>query len=101
MKVPRATHPVIGFQYQSDAAHFLQAMRERLSTFGLELHSEKTRLIEFGRHAEANRQHVVRANQKRLISLDLHICVRRPGKIIALPCVEKPLPNDYEAKSKK
>ena len=55
MKVPRATHPVIGFQYQSDAAHFLQAMRERLSTFGLELHSEKTRLIEFGRHVEANR----------------------------------------------
>jgi len=46
---------VIGFQYQSEAEHFLQELKERLAKFGLELHQEKTRLIEFGRFAAANR----------------------------------------------
>jgi len=46
---------VMGFQYRSEAERFLQALRERMSQFGLELHHEKTRLIEFGRFAAANR----------------------------------------------
>ena len=47
---------VIGFQYRKEAEHFLQALRQRMSQFGLELHQEKTRLIEFGRFAAANRE---------------------------------------------
>ena len=31
-------------------------MRERFKEFALSLHPEKTRLIEFGRHATANRE---------------------------------------------
>jgi group II intron reverse transcriptase/maturase len=46
----------IGFEYQEDAQQFLVELRERFAKFGLELHSGKTRLIEFGRFAAANRQ---------------------------------------------
>jgi group II intron reverse transcriptase/maturase len=47
---------IVGFQERSDAERFLAEMRERLMKFGLELHSEKTRLLEFGRFAAANRK---------------------------------------------
>ena len=40
---------VLGFQHQDDAKRFLEQLRERVGKFGLELHPEKTRLIEFGR----------------------------------------------------
>ena len=46
---------VMGFQYRNEADLFLQQLRERMAKFGLELHQEKTRLIEFGRFAAANR----------------------------------------------
>ena len=39
-----------------EAQEFLTAFQERLAKFGLELHSEKTRLIEFGRFAAHNRK---------------------------------------------
>ena len=42
---------VVGFQHRNDAEAFLGALRERMQKFGLELHPEKTRLIEFGRFA--------------------------------------------------
>lgn len=48
---------VLGFQYRTDAERFLQEFRERLAKFGLELHADKTRLIEFGRFAARNRKH--------------------------------------------
>src|SRR5436309_11667214 len=47
---------VVGFQHESDARRFLDAMRERLGKFALSLHPEKTRLIEFGRDAAENRK---------------------------------------------
>jgi hypothetical protein len=40
---------MLGLQYQTDADRFLEKLRERLGKFGLELHPEKTRRIEFGR----------------------------------------------------
>jgi RNA-directed DNA polymerase len=46
---------VMGFQYQREAERFLNEMKERFAEHGLEVHSEKTRLIEFGRFAESNR----------------------------------------------
>src|SRR6202521_4852404 len=47
---------IVGFEHESDARRFLDEMRERLREFALSLHSEKTRLIEFGRFAAANRK---------------------------------------------
>src|SRR5450432_186006 len=47
---------VVGFESREEAERFLEAFRERLSKFGLELHPEKTRLIEFGRFAAPSRE---------------------------------------------
>ena len=47
---------VLGFQHETDARRFWDAMRARLQEFALSLHPDKTRLIEFGRHAAANRK---------------------------------------------
>jgi group II intron reverse transcriptase/maturase len=47
---------VAGFENRADAERFLQEWKERLQKFGLELHPDKTRLIEFGRHAAESRK---------------------------------------------
>jgi group II intron reverse transcriptase/maturase len=47
---------VVGFEHRAEAERFLKEFQERLAKFGLELHPKKTRLIEFGRFARANRQ---------------------------------------------
>src|SRR6516225_8051456 len=47
---------VAGFEHEDDARRFLDAMRERFEAFSLSLHPDKTRLIEFGRHAAVNRK---------------------------------------------
>jgi RNA-directed DNA polymerase len=41
----------VGFQHRDDAERFLADLRERFARFGLALHPDKTRLIEFGRFA--------------------------------------------------
>ena len=56
MKFPGPTHLVVGFQHRAEAERFLEEFRERLAKFGLEMHPEKTRLIEFGRQAWAKGQ---------------------------------------------
>jgi RNA-directed DNA polymerase len=47
---------VAGFEHEVDARRFLDAMRQRLEAFSLSLHPDKTRLVEFGRHAAAERK---------------------------------------------
>ena len=47
---------VVGFQHKRDAERFLDAAKERFGRFELELHPDKTRLIEFGRFAQSNRR---------------------------------------------
>jgi RNA-directed DNA polymerase len=51
-----ADDAVLGFEHREDAEQFLEQLRERLAKFGLELHPEKTRLIEFGRFAAEHRK---------------------------------------------
>jgi group II intron reverse transcriptase/maturase len=46
---------VVGFEHRAEAERFGQELRERLAKFGLELHQEKTRLVEFGRLAARSR----------------------------------------------
>jgi len=50
-----ADDTVVGFEHEADAVRFREAMGARLGEFELSLHPDKTRLIEFGRHAAANR----------------------------------------------
>jgi RNA-directed DNA polymerase len=47
---------VVGFEHREDAERFWADLRDRLAKFGLELNAEKTRLIEFGRHAARDRK---------------------------------------------
>ena len=47
---------IVGFQRRGEAEQFLAALRQRFAKFGLELHPDKTRLMEFGPFAAANRR---------------------------------------------
>jgi group II intron reverse transcriptase/maturase len=47
---------VVGFQHRTDAERFLREFKDRLAKFDLELHPDKTRLIEFGRYAARDRK---------------------------------------------
>ena len=47
---------VVGFQHKRDAERFLSDLKGRLALFSLELHPDKTRLLEFGKFATANRR---------------------------------------------
>ena len=51
-----ADDSVVGFEHRQDAERFLAELRERFSRFGLELHPDKPRLIEFGRFADRARR---------------------------------------------
>jgi len=55
-----ADDSVVGFEKKETALRFLDQLRERLAKFGLSLHQDKTRLIEFGRFAAERRS--VRGN---------------------------------------
>ena len=47
---------VVGFEHQTDAERFLKEFQKRLAKFGLTMHPEKTRLIEFGKYARRQRK---------------------------------------------
>ena len=51
-----ADDSIVGFEHRHEAEQFLADLKARLARFGLNLHPEKTRLIEFGRNAIANRR---------------------------------------------
>lgn len=69
---------VIGFQYKSDAVALRCALGKRCRDFGLSLHPEKTRLIEFGRFAKANRNDRGVGKPETFDFLGFtHVCARR------------------------
>src|SRR6186997_2972407 len=76
-----ATHLIVGFQYEEDARRFLDELRERFARFGLELHPDKTRLIEFGRAAAIDRRRRGLGKPETFDFLGFtHICARAmPG----------------------
>jgi group II intron reverse transcriptase/maturase len=69
---------VVGFENRAEAERFLRAFRERLAKFGLELHPEKTRLIEFGRFAAQDREKRGEGKPKTFTFLGFtHYCGKR------------------------
>jgi hypothetical protein len=77
---------VAGFEFRDDAERFWRAASERLGQFGLKLHADKTRLIEFGRFAHENRR---RRGQSKPQTFDFlgftHCCGKtRKGKYMVL-----------------
>ena len=71
---------VAGFQHRDDAERFQRAVAERLGQFGLKLHPEKTRLIEFGRFARDNRHRRKQGKPQTLDFLGFTHCCGRPGR---------------------
>jgi group II intron reverse transcriptase/maturase len=66
---------IVGFQHRSDAEQFLVELKERFQKFGLELHPDKTRLLEFGRFAAENRQQRQQGKPETFDFLGLtHVC---------------------------
>jgi hypothetical protein len=75
---------IVGFQHRMDAEQFLTELKERFRKFGLEVHPEKTRLMEFGRFAAERRQ---RRNEGKPETFDFlgltHICGKdRKGRFV-------------------
>ena len=76
---------VIGFEYEEEAQACLGELREHFAKFGLKLHTEKTRLIEFGRYASERRE---KRGEKRPETFDFfgftHQCAktRKGGRFI-------------------
>ena len=90
-----ADDAVLCFQYKEDAERVLEVLPKRFGKYGLTLHPEKTRLVEFGRYAEGN----AKRQGNKPSTLDFlgftHICARsRKGKFTVH------VKNDEEAASK-
>ena len=77
---------VVGFESREDAERFQGELRERFAKFNLELHADKTRLIEFGRFAEARRRRRGEGKPETFTFLGFtHICGRtREGWFVVL-----------------
>ena len=82
---------VAGFQHRSDAERFLAEFRQRLAKFCLELHPDKTRILEFGRFAAENRRRRGQGKPETFNFLGFtHSCdKKRNGKFIVLRQTQK------------
>ena len=91
---------VVGFQSRADAERFLNDLRERFRKFNLELHADKTRLIEFGRFAAKEREKRGLGKPETFSFLGFtHSCskTRKSGKFILL---RRPMKKRMRAKLK-
>ena len=85
MVVRYADDVVMGFEHRSDAERFRHEWQDRLRSFGLSLHPDKTRLLEFGRDAADHRK---RRGESKPDTFDFlgftHICgkTRKTGRFI-------------------
>ena len=69
---------VMGFEHQADAARFHHELAERFAKFKLKLHSEKTRVIEFGRFAIYRRKRRGQGKPETFNFLGFtHICAKK------------------------
>jgi len=77
---------VVGFQHKSEAERFLAELRERFRNFCLELHPDKTRLLEFGPFADESRRRSGRSKPETVNFLGFtHICgKKRNGRFTVL-----------------
>ncbi len=77
-----ADDSVVGFENEGTARAFLADLQERLAKFGLSLHPDKTRLIEFGRYAAERRR---KRGQGRPETFDFlgftHCCGTNPREV--------------------
>src|SRR2546428_2309882 len=73
-----ADDSVLGFQVKADAERFWTELTERFGKFRLELHPEKTRLLEFGPYAAENRKRLGQGKPETFNFLGFtHICGKK------------------------
>jgi hypothetical protein len=89
----------VGFEHRFEAERFLSELGERFAKFGLELHPDKTRLVEFGRFAVPNRERRGEGKPETFNFLGFtHICGKtRKGKFTVL---RKTMRKRWQAKLK-
>ena len=77
---------IVGFEHEQEARRFLTHLRDRLAAYGLELHPDKTRLIEFGARAASDRKKQGRGKPETFDFLGFtHICGKtRRGRFTVL-----------------
>jgi len=77
---------IVGSQHRSEAERFLAELRERFRKFSLELHPDKTRLLEFGPFAAENHRRSGRGKPETFNFLGFtHICgKKRNGRFTVL-----------------
>jgi group II intron reverse transcriptase/maturase len=77
---------IVGFQYEAEARRFWTDLAKRFAKFGLELHPEKTRLLEFGRFAADLRKRHGRGKPESFDFLGFtHVCGKsREGEFVLL-----------------
>jgi len=77
---------IVGFQHEWEAKRFWKDLRERLAAYQLELHPDKTRLLEFGRRAATNRERSGRGKPETFDFLGFtHVCGKtRKGRFTVL-----------------
>ena len=77
---------VVGFEFKDEAERFWAELKERMEKFQLELHPDKTRLFEFGRHAAANRKRLGLGKPETFDFLGFkHICGKtKRGRFLVL-----------------
>jgi group II intron reverse transcriptase/maturase len=69
---------IVGFQHRAEAERFLTELRERFAKFGLELHPEKTRLLQFGPFAAEDRHRAGKGKPETFNFLGFtHICGKK------------------------
>src|SRR6202021_3311957 len=71
---------VVGFELKTEAEQFWKELAERMAKFQLELHPEKTRLFEFGRHAATNRKRAGLGKREPFVFLGLNTFCGRPKR---------------------
>jgi len=80
-----ADDAVLGFEHRVEAERFLAELRERMAKFGLELHPQKTRLIEFGRFAAERRKQRGEGKPETLNFLGFSVLQKGTDKEVAWP----------------
>ncbi len=91
---------VVGFEHEADAVRFREALAARLASFSLTLHPDKTRLIQFGRHAAAARAGAAwQTGNLRLPRLHLRVRQVTAGQVPA-PAADAPRPHGGEAQGR-
>ncbi len=86
MRLLRATHLVLGFQYQHELKRFQKELETRVGKFNLKLHPQKTHSIEFGRYAAERRKEKGKGKPETFEFLGFaHMCSKsRKGKFMVL-----------------